>query len=73
MARERRQKALEDARDEREAEKELNYNMDHAYERGNGQYMFVSADDLQQHAAPTVLSNLHIPLDDLTQVDQFDD
>ena len=41
LARERRQKALEDARDEREAEKEFGHNMDNVIERGNGQYMFV--------------------------------
>ena len=73
LARERRQKALEDARDEREAEKELNYNMDNADERGNGQYMFVSPNDLQQHAAPSTFRDLQIHLDDLTQIDQYDD
>ena len=47
MARERRQKALEDARDEREAERERNHNMDDPVEHNNGQYMFASATELQ--------------------------
>ena len=67
MARERRQKALEDARDEREAEREANHNMDDAIEHNSGQYMFASAKELQRQTAQAV-SDLLYPLDDLTAI-----
>ena len=72
MARERRQKALEDARDEREAQKEQNY-MDHADGRNNGQYMFAPSDSLQQQTAPPDISELQIPFDDFVPMDQNDE
>ena len=48
LARERRQKALEDARDERETQREVNHNMDDAIEHNNGQYMFASSTEVQR-------------------------
>ena len=69
LARERRQKALEDARDEREALKDEGERMDHADARGNGQYMYIAREELTiaadrnqpQNQGPKILLE---PIDD---------
>ena len=64
LARERRQKALEDARDEREDEKE-DGDMDDAAERGNGQYMLAAVGELELNAIPTDQFTFGFLADDL--------
>ena len=69
LAWERRQKALEDARDERAAEKDAR-EMANANERGNGQYMFSTSEEMEFSAVPVEVFGLKFPVDDLTLICQ---
>ena len=55
---------MEDARGEREAEKEAG-NMDDAAERGNGQYMLAPVGELELNLVPTDQFDFGIPADNL--------